>query len=511
LPLEPISSSEGYYDGLLLSGEVDLRGSDMTVKIYKPEGMPIVEQQSGSRFIVAASDIDYDLARMLSNQINREVRSTGVTFRNVRTAANRVQPRHIPGSFPNWHGFVVLVSPDVVHTPAFRLQIEQARNRRQVVIPVLMGGTPQLLKEIGLPDVEFIDARSQTPDQIVVNVIGHILTERRRITDATKVRREMWSRLLDQERPTVTIEVGTDWTPQHGAESEPQPGAVPPNPDSAALEQVAFTHYYPSEVQLGEEFPLQFYLYHENASDQVQADFEKRRTFKTLDKSGTGLASRLLERGTPFTIVPVIKHAHITPHSATVIWQDDFEHVLFHLRLDSSVTAGAAINGLVRVYVGPLLVSALTLETFVKTSETTARGGPFTRGGQPLTDFRSTSLAKYKRLFISYSRDDQALVQAMERIFSEYPELSTFVDYKSEVAGDDWKKVIEDSITAADALELFWSPHAAKSDSVRDEWEYALKINKPVIPVIFGRPRPEIPEPLADCDFQEFGDYIRLF
>ena len=84
-------------------------------------------------------------------------------------------------------------------------------------------------------------------------------------------------------------------------------------------------------------------------------------------------------------------------------------------------------------------------------------------------------------LFISYSRDDKAwtynLCHALE---TEY---SVWIDQKLR-AGTDWWKEILDNIEKCTCFISILSPKAVESIYCSTELQYALALNKPIIPLI---------------------------
>lgn len=79
-------------------------------------------------------------------------------------------------------------------------------------------------------------------------------------------------------------------------------------------------------------------------------------------------------------------------------------------------------------------------------------------------------LAGRKLIFGSYSQKDSAVVNELLRILCSMP-------------GDDWSCEISQYLGEADVLVVFWSRHAAETDSVRKDYLSAIDMGMRVIPV----------------------------
>ncbi len=82
-------------------------------------------------------------------------------------------------------------------------------------------------------------------------------------------------------------------------------------------------------------------------------------------------------------------------------------------------------------------------------------------------------------------------------------------------AGEEWNPGLERMIREADVFQLFWSQNSMKSEFCRQEWEYALALNRPnfIRPTYWEQPFPEEPprfppEQLRAKHFQLLGRYI---
>lgn len=124
----------------------------------------------------------------------------------------------------------------------------------------------------------------------------------------------------------------------------------------------------------------------------------------------------------------------------------------------------------------------------------------------------SQSAAK-TRVFISYARRDSAFADMIERVLSSSG-LTTWMDRQRLAGGADWPVGLREAIEACDALLVILSPHSLASAAVQREYQYALSINKRVIPLLYRKIKAP-PAELAhinwvDCT-REIGIYDLLF
>ena len=101
------------------------------------------------------------------------------------------------------------------------------------------------------------------------------------------------------------------------------------------------------------------------------------------------------------------------------------------------------------------------------------------------------------KVFMSYSRHDEALVKPLAYMLAAGRQDSVFVDIDNLQAGDYWRDEIEDAIGASAVFVLCWCCESKKSEFVRREIQLALKDNqKRIVPVLFCST--PLPEPLAN-------------
>lgn len=92
------------------------------------------------------------------------------------------------------------------------------------------------------------------------------------------------------------------------------------------------------------------------------------------------------------------------------------------------------------------------------------------------------------KVFISYSRKDEALADKVAAILEEAG-LDAWYDKREIMPGENWAEKIAKGLKESDAMVVLLTPNALESDSVRLDIDFALSenaYNKRLIPVIVG-------------------------
>jgi hypothetical protein len=100
-------------------------------------------------------------------------------------------------------------------------------------------------------------------------------------------------------------------------------------------------------------------------------------------------------------------------------------------------------------------------------------------------------MAKRPAVFLSYSREDDKLANALEKELKEF-KLEIWRDVRSVVAGQRWIDSIEKAIRQARAVVVLITETSAKSDWVTYEYAFASGAGVPVIAVAASGGRPPI-------------------
>ncbi|MEP7287692.1 MAG: SUMF1/EgtB/PvdO family nonheme iron enzyme [Chloroflexota bacterium] len=96
------------------------------------------------------------------------------------------------------------------------------------------------------------------------------------------------------------------------------------------------------------------------------------------------------------------------------------------------------------------------------------------------------------KLFISYSRTDEAFVRRLAAHLDNLG-VDIWLDVEDIPAGMKWSTAIQEGLRSCDLMLLILSPDSMASINVEDEWQYYLDRKKPIIPILL---RP------ADIHFQ---------
>jgi tetratricopeptide (TPR) repeat protein len=110
-------------------------------------------------------------------------------------------------------------------------------------------------------------------------------------------------------------------------------------------------------------------------------------------------------------------------------------------------------------------------------------------------------------IFISYARgDDEAYVRRLHADLTHSGSRVWWDRKAMESRGATFLQELRDAIIESERLLLVIGPEAHASDYVRWEWEYALQICKPVVPVLRMGDTTLVPSRLKDIHFVDFRD-----
>jgi hypothetical protein len=187
-------------------------------------------------------------------------------------------------------------------------------------------------------------------------------------------------------------------------------------------------------------------------------------------------------RGARLRITVDLPGLRCNPGEAELDWWEPVHQVVFRL-LAGPDLVGSVVRGAVRVWCGPLLLGEVSLAIGVTAS---ASGPP----APSVTE----SAQRYRKIFPSYSHDDQAIVAdfaaVVRALGDEY--LQDVLTLRS---GEQWQTRLPELIEQADVFQLFWSSHSMRSPYCRQEWEHALALGRPLFvrPVYWEDPLPQDP------------------
>ena len=105
------------------------------------------------------------------------------------------------------------------------------------------------------------------------------------------------------------------------------------------------------------------------------------------------------------------------------------------------------------------------------------------------------------RIFVSYSREDAAFVQPVVKLLRVAPAF-VFLDSDSIQPGQQWRTVLEQAISDANLVLVFWCRHSGQSPEVAREYQAALGAAKDIVPVLLDAT--PLPKPLTEYQWIDF-------
>jgi hypothetical protein len=264
------------------------------------------------------------------------------------------------------------------------------------------------------------------------------------------------------------------------------------------FEHLRFTAFHPKEVAVETWNSLPVYTYIESALESIYQDVNLllRET-----EMGAGVANKvnpLLPHGTNITIVPECRGVLFNPRRVTLQWSEDWHRSIFRFSARRDL-AGLSRNGRINIFAGPLLVGTLRMAMLFEEQERI----------DPLIEDAAISTKPYQGIFASYSHHDKVVMQACQDMYRTlgFDALLQIDQMRS------WQELnasVRAGIEQAEVFQVFWSEHAAKSEYVRQEWEYALSLNRGEIfmrPVYWEVPLVKPPDTLAPFYFSYLPTY----
>lgn len=194
---------------------------------------------------------------------------------------------------------------------------------------------------------------------------------------------------------------------------------------------------------------------------------------------------RSIPRFYEISFVPEVRGFTFNPRQRTFMWTENVHREEFRMRA-SLALAGQTARGRLTVLLGGIVIAEVGLAIRVETN-------PRVRERQePL---ESNSAKSYRKIFASYSHSDSAIVEQYERFARTFGD-----EYLRDVtrlrAGEAWSPAVQAMIRAADIFQLFWSTNSMRSRFVRQEWEFALALQRMnfIRPTYWEVPLPQSPD-----------------
>lgn len=106
-----------------------------------------------------------------------------------------------------------------------------------------------------------------------------------------------------------------------------------------------------------------------------------------------------------------------------------------------------------------------------------------------------------RTVFISYSRSDSGFVKDIAKWLQEAG-CTVWQDISGLRGGETWASGIDKAVRGSDVVIVVLSPNSNASEWVRKETLLAMKLHKPIVPILFRET--EIPVQLVDLQFVDF-------
>lgn len=280
---------------------------------------------------------------------------------------------------------------------------------------------------------------------------------------------------------------GTPPSPPRAAERPPEP--APPRVD----ENVRFAVYRPQVVRPAEWYTMLAFAHlaerpDDAPPDQPDPEEQVRRQVKQLlgaqakdYQPATRDARQGIPRGGELTFLPEVPGVEFNPPQRRFLWQEAVHREEFRLRAGTELD-GQTAKGRMTVFLGGILVADVPLTLRVSAAHRPASAADLEPGG---------SARRYRKIFASYSHKDLEVVRQFEAFMRTLGD-EYLRDWTHLRTGEVWNDRLFELIREADVFQLFWSWNAMHSPFVRQEWEYALSLNRPnfVRPTYWEDPMP---------------------
>lgn len=205
--------------------------------------------------------------------------------------------------------------------------------------------------------------------------------------------------------------------------------------------------------------------------------------------------TRRLPSGEIIRVVPSVPGVHFEPPWIALPKLISWRCATFQMRLCEPLAQEHNLTGSVQFFLGPLVVGSLALAV-------TALSGASKATLDSSHGFRQLEVSPYRKIFVSHSHKDLAIVKQLERAYTALGD-TYFRDTNVLRSGEKWQDAIFDRISEADIFQLCWSRAARASRHVQEEWRHALKVQRDrfIHPVYWHKPLLTPPPELADLHF----------
>ncbi|MDX6305910.1 MAG: hypothetical protein QOI77_2879 [Blastocatellia bacterium] len=186
------------------------------------------------------------------------------------------------------------------------------------------------------------------------------------------------------------------------------------------------------------------------------------------------------------TFLPTMPGIEFNPPSRSFTWEESVHREDFRLRAKRTQHDGRVLKGRLSVFLGSILLADIPLSIRVDTHEPSKK---------QKTSLEEVHARPYRKIFASYSHRDIEVVEQFERLAQALGD-RYLRDVTYLRSGEMWNDKLEEMILEADIFQLFWSSNSMTSPFVRQEWEYALTLQRPnfIRPTYWEEPLPIKPD-----------------
>ena len=303
--------------------------------------------------------------------------------------------------------------------------------------------------------------------------------------------------------------------PVLAAPTEQEPADVDAERTPALDENVQFTVYRPKSVRPQEWYDLLAFAHLDELPPDAAlgqphpVEEVKRQAAQILGsqvseyRESSEDSRQAVPHGGEIVFLPEMEGVEFNPPRQTFKWLESVHRVDFRMHA-SVVLDGKTARGRMSVFLGAILLADINLTIRVNSEE---------RASSKDLPLESVSARRYRKLFASYSHRDVSVVRQFTKWAKGVGD--TYLRDTTDLrAGEIWSDSLKAMIDEADVFQLFWSSRSMRSDFVRQEWQYALSLNRDnfIRPVYWEEPLPETatlpPGELKRIHFQFIGEVV---
>jgi hypothetical protein len=172
-------------------------------------------------------------------------------------------------------------------------------------------------------------------------------------------------------------------------------------------------------------------------------------------------------RGSQLTFALRIGTLAVDEPTALLVWQGATDSVGFGVGIPASLAHGTTLIGRLAVRCDGIPAGDVMFKLQIASAQADAASQALVRTGEG---------RRYEHVFLSYAREDQARVLEAVQVVRALG-MRFFQDVLSIDPGERWERRLYEELDTCDALLLFWSVAAKRSEWVRKEVGYALARN----------------------------------